>query len=157
MDNSQGHITAKGHIELDSGELQNQGGSIYSQQDIRIDTHNQLLNNQQTQGEYQGILSQGNLTVHAGKLDNTQGSISAKSSQLNITELANRFGILQNRDDLLLHAQRIDNTEGIISGAKKLFWLSVISLHKDGKSRCRRISVECRNSRFYREESYCCG
>ncbi|WP_441293306.1 two-partner secretion domain-containing protein, partial [Rodentibacter ratti] len=67
LNNSQGHITAKGHIELDSGELQNQGGSIYSQQDIRIDTHNQLLNNQQTQGEYQGILSQGNLTIHANK------------------------------------------------------------------------------------------
>ncbi|WP_238327280.1 filamentous hemagglutinin N-terminal domain-containing protein [Rodentibacter pneumotropicus] len=134
LDNSQGHITAKGHIELDSGELQSQGGSIYSQQDIRIDTHNQLLNNQQTQGEYQGILSQGNLTVHAGKLDNTQGSISAKSSQLNITELANRFGILQSRDDLLLHAQRIDNTEGMISGAKKVVLaVSDLFTQKTGK------------------------
>ncbi|OOF51057.1 heme utilization protein, partial [Rodentibacter genomosp. 1] len=120
LNNHQGYITAKGHIELDSGELKNQDGSIYSQQDIRIDTHNQKLNNQQTQGEYQGILSQGNLTIYADKLDNTQGTLSAKSSQLNISELVNRFGILQNRDDLLLHTQRIDNTEGMISGVKNV-------------------------------------
>ncbi|QSZ39924.1 large exoprotein involved in heme utilizationor adhesion [Actinobacillus pleuropneumoniae] len=120
LNNTRGQITAKGKLMVNSGELQNQAGLLYSEQDIKINTHGNTLNNQQIQGKYQGILALGNVTIDSGKLDNTQGVISAKSVQLNSTALTNRLGRLQSNEDLSLTTQHLENSQGIISGAKKV-------------------------------------
>ena len=120
LNNTQGQITAKGKLTVNSGELQNQAGLLYSEQEITINTHGKTLNNQQTQGQNQGILTPGNLTINSGKLENTQGVISAKSVQLNSTALTNRLGRLQGDEDLSLTTQHLENSQGIISGAKNV-------------------------------------
>lgn len=120
LNNTQGQITAKGKLTVNSGELQNQAGLLYGEQEITINTHGKTLNNQQTQGQNQGILTPGNLTINSGKLENTQGVISAKSVQLNSTALTNRLGRLQSNEDLSLTTQHLENSQGIISGAKKV-------------------------------------
>ncbi|MFZ7215871.1 filamentous hemagglutinin N-terminal domain-containing protein, partial [[Pasteurella] aerogenes] len=120
LNNTQGQITAKGKLAVNSGELQNQAGLLHSEQDITINTHGKTLNNQQTQGKYQGILALGNVTIDSGKLDNSQGVISAKSAQLNSATLTNRLGRLQSNEDLSLTTQHLENSQGIISGAKKV-------------------------------------
>ncbi|MDY4478905.1 MAG: filamentous hemagglutinin N-terminal domain-containing protein [[Pasteurella] aerogenes] len=120
LNNTQGQITAKGKLAVNSGELQNQAGLLHSEQDITINTHGNTLNNRQTQGQNQGILTLGNLAVNSGKLENTQGVISAKSAQLNSTALTNRLGRLQSNENLSLTTQHLENSNGVISGAKNV-------------------------------------
>lgn len=120
LNNTQGQITAKGKLGLNSGELQNQAGLLHSEQNITINTLGNTLNNQQTQGKYQGILALGNLTIDSGKLDNTRGVISANSAQLNSSELVNRLGRLQSNENVSLTAQYLKNSNGVLSGAKNV-------------------------------------
>uniref|UniRef100_UPI0028EAC04A two-partner secretion domain-containing protein n=1 Tax=Haemophilus parahaemolyticus TaxID=735 RepID=UPI0028EAC04A len=120
LNNTQGQITAKGKLGLNSGELQNQAGLLHSEQNITINTLGNTLNNQQTQGKYQGILALGNLTIDSGKLDNTRGVISANSAQLNSSELVNRLGRLQSNENVSLTAQYLENSNGVLSGAKNV-------------------------------------
>ena len=120
LNNTQGQITAKGKLGLNSGELQNQAGLLHSEQNITINTHGNTLNNQQTQGKYQGILALGNLTIDSGKLDNTRGVISANSARLNSSELVNRLGRLQSNENVSLTTQYLENSNGVLSGAKNV-------------------------------------
>ncbi|PJG85968.1 hemagglutinin repeat-containing protein [Conservatibacter flavescens] len=122
LDNTQGQITAKGDVLLDTGALDNRAGLIHGQQTIHIDTHAQRLINQQTQGKNQGILANGRLTLRAGEVDNTQGTIVAKSDMVtvNTPRLLNQSGILQSGGDLSLQTQRIENSQGLISGVHRV-------------------------------------
>ncbi|MFA9499550.1 hemagglutinin repeat-containing protein [Mannheimia sp. E30BD] len=120
LNNTQGQITSKGNLGINSGRLQNQAGLLYSEQNITINTDGKTLSNRQTQGQYQGILALGNLTVDSGKLDNTQGVISVNSAQLNSSELINRLGRLQSNENLSLTNQHLENSNGVISGAQNV-------------------------------------
>ncbi|WP_168195808.1 hemagglutinin repeat-containing protein [Nissabacter sp. SGAir0207] len=148
VDNRGGVVAALAALTLNSAALNNaDGGLIQSGGALHLDTHGHALNNARS-GTQGGIISQGDLTVHSGTLDNQQGAIIA-NGQLALTTLgllndnglvaglsgleattgavSNHAGAIQSGGALYWQAagQRIDNQEGLISAANAL---SIIAL-----------------------------
>jgi filamentous hemagglutinin len=136
--NGGGKLVAQQALELNTtGSLSNQGGLVQSGADMQIDTHGQLLDNQNgtlhSLGQLQlssgdlnnqsGTLgAKGDFTLAALKLDNSNGGriIGEKAMTLTSAGLDNRNGQIQAVGNLLLDSAQgiIDNTLGLIrSGA----------------------------------------
>ena len=136
--NGGGKLVAQQALELNTtGSLSNQGGLVQSGADMQIDTHGQLLDNQNgtlhSLGQLQlssgdlnnqgGTLgAKGDFTLAALKLDNSNGGriIGEKAITLTSAGLDNRNGQIQAVGNLLLDSAQgiIDNTLGLIrSGA----------------------------------------
>ncbi len=136
--NGGGKLVAQQALELNTtGSLSNQGGLVQSGADMQIDTHGQLLDNQNgtlhSLGQLQlssgdlnnqgGTLgAKGDFTLAALKLDNSNGGriIGEKAITLTSAGLDNRNGQIQVVGNLLLDSAQgiIDNTLGLIrSGA----------------------------------------
>ncbi|WP_256137933.1 hemagglutinin repeat-containing protein [Serratia quinivorans] len=136
--NGGGKLVAQQALELNTtGSLSNQGGLVQSGADMQIDTHGQLLDNQNgtlhSLGQLQlssgdlnnqgGTLgAKGDFTLAALKLDNSNGGriIGEKAVTLTSAGLDNRNGQIQAVGNLLLDSAQeiIDNTQGLIrSGA----------------------------------------
>ncbi|MFS7193173.1 hemagglutinin repeat-containing protein [Serratia proteamaculans] len=136
--NGGGKLVAQQALELNTtGSLSNQGGLVQSGADMQIDTHGQLLDNQNgtlhslgqlqlSSGDFNnqgGTLgAKGDFTLAALKLDNSNGGriIGEKAMTLTSAGLHNRNGQIQAVGNLLLDSAQgiIDNTLGLIrSGA----------------------------------------
>ncbi|WP_256347815.1 hemagglutinin repeat-containing protein [Serratia proteamaculans] len=136
--NGGGKLVAQQALELNTtSSLSNQGGLVQSGADMQIDTHGQLLDNQNgtlhSLGQLQlssgdlnnqgGTLgAKGDFTLATLKLDNSNGGriIGEKAVTLTSAGLDNRNGQIQAVGNLLLDSAQgiIDNTLGLIrSGA----------------------------------------
>ncbi len=95
LNNNDGQLSAQGHLSLSGRSIQNNdGGLIRSAKDLLIDTHGALLSNQRS-GDTGGIISQGNLSLNTGALENTQGTIiSSRDMTLTTATVDNQQGLL---------------------------------------------------------------
>ncbi|MBT9433100.1 hypothetical protein JZM24_15000 [Candidatus Sodalis endolongispinus] len=126
LDNTAGRIRAAGVARINSREFDNCGGCLQTGRDLHIDTQGQRLIN--AYNSFAGILAGGNLTLHAGQIDNTAGLINASGvSCVTSDALLNTRGRLQSGEYLQLdtHGQRLSNINsvntGILSGGD--LWL----------------------------------
>ncbi|NBI13764.1 filamentous hemagglutinin N-terminal domain-containing protein [[Haemophilus] felis] len=100
LDNTKGHMTAKGNLTLSAGELTNQQGYIQSQQQATIDLGSSALQNQN------GTLStDADLRLTAGTIHNGNGKIAAKQHiNADIANLYQHNGTVKAEQQLNLSA-----------------------------------------------------
>ncbi len=92
VDGTGGQLLAKENIHIDSGEMINDSGLIYSEGDIAIDTHGSRLSNQHTVGKNQGIIAKKDLNLNSGELNNDQGYIGTENYQITSSKVNNDQG-----------------------------------------------------------------
>jgi filamentous hemagglutinin len=125
LDNRSGQMVAAGNLNIDSGWLQNDhAGLIQSAADLRIDTHHEDLSNHAAGA----IISQGQLTLRAGDINNQQGGTLASVQEplsLNAVALFNNGGLIQSGQSLdLTTLGAVVNRDG------GLFSQGALTLHK---------------------------
>ncbi|QGW19196.1 MULTISPECIES: hemagglutinin repeat-containing protein [Leclercia] len=127
-----GQIAARSTLALDSGALNNDEGLIQSGAGMAINTHGSRLSNKYTLATG-GIVSVGELNIHASAIDNQLGAIhaggalnastetldntqgvlvSGDNARLETAGIVNQQGTLVAQRDLSLTAQRLDNDSG---------------------------------------------
>jgi filamentous hemagglutinin len=133
--NLRGTLFSTQALTLNTGALTNHAGLIQSGSALNINTHGQILTNQNS-GNNRGILSQSSITLHTGDIDNQAGTIGAKQAltidaahinnntgnlsteadlSLTSTDLSNRAGrIIATQDQTLTVSQLLDNHTGLI-------------------------------------------
>ena len=110
LDNRNGQLAAQQALSLRGGTLNNSDGGLIQSGDaldIGVDT---LLN--QNSGEKGGLTSQGEMLIHAGRIDNAQGlALSGKALQLTAGSLNNAAGTLVAQDALRLDIAATQNAQ----------------------------------------------
>ncbi len=117
FDNSAGTLQTKGKLDLISGLLTNQGGSIKSAQAMTLNTQGQKFINTNS-GESGGISSDDSVTIQAGEFDNRSGYLSAKNLFLTSTTFLNQRGVISGTENIQLEAQSLTNTGGWLRAEK---------------------------------------
>uniref|UniRef100_UPI0036DC8421 hemagglutinin repeat-containing protein n=1 Tax=Photorhabdus sp. RM322S TaxID=3342825 RepID=UPI0036DC8421 len=118
--NTAGQVIAREKLTLNSGELDNTFGLLQSGNDMIVNTHGQKLTNANSDKE-KGILSQGNLELSTGDINNTAGIISAKGkTTLNAGNVNNTDGQFLSQQMAELTTQALDNTRGQIQSESSL-------------------------------------
>ncbi|EBP8539766.1 filamentous hemagglutinin N-terminal domain-containing protein, partial [Salmonella enterica] len=115
--NERGTVAAGGVLNFLSTGLDNSAGLFQSGRDMSLDIHGGTLNNRVSGTS--GIISLGNLTLQAGKLDNTDGWFSS-NGWLNATasEMDNSRGTFGTQQSLNLSTHNLNNDAGFLhSGA----------------------------------------
>ncbi|MEI9698436.1 hemagglutinin repeat-containing protein [Moellerella wisconsensis] len=142
IDNNQGEIIAAKILSVNSGELDNQQGRAQAGEQLSLNTHGELFNNNDTQ-QSGGVLSGGNLTLNSGKLTNQQGQIQGAGASVLTTQVLNnqqgqiysgtlldintqknnvlnQAGTLASKGILTLKANDINNQQGFLQGKQGL-------------------------------------
>ena len=125
LDNRQGKIGARSDLSVNSRQLQNDAaGLLQSGADMYIDTHGQTLSNTAS-GEQGGLISQGNMHILAGDLNNRQGVTLANGSiDLAANTLFNQGGKLIGLNGIIANSAAVNNQHGVIQSAQRLSWNS---------------------------------
>lgn len=116
LDNTSGELGSNGDLTLETGSLNNQGGSVKTQASLAI-TARDAVNNSQ------GNLLAGNaLTLSVGgELDNQAGTLNGGQLSLTALHLDNaQGGIISQRDLNLTTTQDLDNSGGWIEAGHHL-------------------------------------
>ncbi|HHF2583924.1 TPA: hemagglutinin repeat-containing protein, partial [Haemophilus influenzae] len=133
--------------DVNNEKVGNTGSLIQAQGDLMVNTTN--LNNQNTKGNVQLVLTQGILAgkveVNAQQLDNKQGGIYSVSSQvLNVVnQLDNNQGELFSTGDIRIQGKgaSIKNSQGSIQAAEKLN-IQVNALSGDGDIEANHANIQ---------------
>jgi len=123
LDNRQGQIGAVGDLTLNTQRLQNDnGGLIQSGAALSIDTHGQRLSNTNS-GDSGGLISQGDMLLATGELDNQRGALLA-SGAINLAseQLLNQFGQITGLNGITAQTQSVNNLQGILQSGGVLDW-----------------------------------
>ncbi|MBA0035795.1 hemagglutinin repeat-containing protein [Pantoea sp. BIGb0393] len=123
LDNRQGKIGAVGDLTLNTQRLQNDnGGLIQSGAALSIDTNGQRLSNTNS-GDSGGLISQGDMHLVAGELDNQHGALLA-SGAINLAsgEFLNQFGQITGLGGITAQTQAVNNQQGNIQSGGVLDW-----------------------------------
>ncbi|UZH03016.1 hemagglutinin repeat-containing protein [Pantoea anthophila] len=115
FDNTSGELGNNGDLTLETGSLNNQGGTIKTQAALSV-TARDAVNNSQ------GNLLAGNaLTLSAGgDLDNQAGTLNGGQLSLTAQHLNNAQGEIISQRDLSLTASGLDNSEGKVIALQDL-------------------------------------
>ncbi|MGV8927788.1 MAG: hemagglutinin repeat-containing protein, partial [Ewingella sp.] len=116
LTNPFGLIGTNGGLQLDTGTLDNQGGTLQSQSSLSVMAQHEVNN---SQGK---LLSGGNLSLNVqGALNNQTGEIRGQNLQLTTQGLNNAQGSLVSQERLQLDTrQSIDNQQGLIEAGDAL-------------------------------------
>lgn len=128
LDNTAGELGSNGDLTLETGSLNNQGGTIKTQASLAI-TARDAVNNSQ------GNLLAGNaLTLSAGgDLDNHAGTLNGGQLSLTAQHLNNAQGEITSQRDLSLTANGLDNSEGKVIALQDLSLMTAQGLdNSDG-------------------------
>ncbi|MCP1206361.1 hemagglutinin repeat-containing protein [Pantoea sp. B550] len=128
FDNTSGELGSNGDLTLETGSLNNQGGTIKTQASLAI-TARDAVNNSQ------GNLLAGNvLTLSAGgDLDNHAGTLNGGQLSLTAQHLNNAQGEITSQRDLSLTANGLDNSEGKVIALQDLSLMTAQGLdNSDG-------------------------
>ena len=123
IDNRQGQIGAVGDLRLSTQQLQNDnGGLIQSGAALSIDTHGQRLSNTNS-GDSGGLISQGDMYLVSGELDNQHGALLA-SGNINLAsgQLLNPFGQITGLSGITAQTQSVNNQKGTLQSGGVLDW-----------------------------------
>ncbi|EDV2742330.1 filamentous hemagglutinin N-terminal domain-containing protein [Salmonella enterica subsp. diarizonae] len=161
-DNSNGILGSQsGSLGLQVNGMQNAGGLLQAQRDIRIDTHHLALLNttDEPAPATSRILSGGNITLDTGTLDNSRGLIQSTTDtrintgtaslinrnrtehggilsggRLTLTtgELNNRNGTIVGQTDTQVTAGESDNRDGLLASDAGSLVLKTQGLRNDG-------------------------
>jgi len=128
IENGDGKIIATNDLSLQFDQLGNQAGHIQGQQ-LAL-TGKSLDNTKGTLATSDGgqlsldvnafinqqgnLISDGDLQVHANKLNNDGGTVDGKTLALTLQQVSNRAGVIQG-DELSLSVPELDNAGGIIA------------------------------------------
>ncbi|WP_334223581.1 hemagglutinin repeat-containing protein, partial [Photorhabdus bodei] len=123
--NTAGQVIAQEKLTLNSGELDNTSGLLQSGNDMIVNTHGRKLTNTKNGDEKElkkgTILSNGNLELRTGDINNTAGIISAKGkTTLNASNVDNTDGQLLSQQMAELTTQALNNTRGQIQSESSL-------------------------------------
>ncbi|ANJ67316.1 hypothetical protein A9404_07895 [Halothiobacillus diazotrophicus] len=109
-----GQISASGNISLTSRYLFNMQGRITANKALHIDTREDLHN-------ARGLLAADQqVTVHAQRIDNIQGSIASVHGGTDVTisdTLENSAGVIEAAQGLHILGQEVMNTTGLMAGS----------------------------------------
>jgi filamentous hemagglutinin len=123
LDNRLGQIGVVGDLYLGTQILQNDnGGLIQSGAALRIDTHGQRLSNTNS-GANGGIISQGDMHLATGELDNQHGALLA-SGAINLAsgQVLNPFGQITGLGGITAQTQSVNNQQGTVQSGGILDW-----------------------------------
>ncbi|PHM75459.1 filamentous hemagglutinin N-terminal domain-containing protein [Xenorhabdus cabanillasii] len=120
LNNHDGVIAAEKNLSLRTGALLNRHGLIQSGQDLIIDTHGQLLDNQNS-GQQAGILSRGDMHLNTGEIQNQSGHIGSHG-RLTATgkNVINQQGQILGGKDTALTLADLNNEQGLLQSGGKL-------------------------------------
>ncbi len=115
LDNTRGTVAARGALQVQSGQLTNDGGSLQAGGAMVVDTHGQLLTNRNA-GSTGGILGQSAVTLRTGDLDNSSGFIGAKGDIIATTgRITNtQGGQFSGEQGITLNGTQLDNRGGSV-------------------------------------------
>ena len=120
INNLQGVFAATSQLAIQSGTLNNDGGLLQSGGALSLNTHGAALSNRNN-GDNGGILSQGNLLISSGALDNSSGVlVGGSTSQLSTAALNNQQGQLISQGALTLTSQALNNQAGLVQSGDTL-------------------------------------
>ncbi|WP_336984957.1 hemagglutinin repeat-containing protein [Cedecea sp. USHLN005] len=120
LDNSSGVIASTQSLSLNGSQLNNDTGLLQAVGDLSLDLAGGTFTNRNS-GKNGGVLSQGQLTVQSGALDNSGGFIaSGKDASLTTLALNNTSGTLASDGTLSLINEGINNQQGLIQAGKSL-------------------------------------
>ncbi|MFS7252086.1 hemagglutinin repeat-containing protein [Rahnella rivi] len=120
INNLQGVFAATSQLAIQSGSLNNDGGLLQSGGALSLNTHGAALSNRNS-GDNGGILSQGNLLISSGALDNSSGVlVGGSTSQLSTAALNNQQGQLISQGALTLTSQALNNQAGLVQSGDTL-------------------------------------
>jgi filamentous hemagglutinin len=110
-----GKINASGNVDITANQLDNHSGQITASRLLNASTTHDLLNQQGTLAANQDV------TLNAGALDNTQGTVGSVQGALGVTAssgaLANAGGHMEAAKAATVSAQGLNNAGGAISGS----------------------------------------
>ncbi|SEL90289.1 filamentous hemagglutinin [Roseateles sp. YR242] len=115
LDNARGTVAARGSLDLRSGQLINDAGSLQAVGAMTVDTHGQALINRNS-GASAGILGQDAVTLRTGDLNNSTGFIGAKGD-VNATaaQITNtQGGQISGEGAVALSGSGLDNRGGSV-------------------------------------------
>src|SRR5690606_18023069 len=112
--NQAGHFQGR-QLALAGRSLDNTDGTLATTNggQLNLDIANAVRNQQGT------IVSDGDLLIHSGSLNNDEGVVDGKTLALNLEQLSNRAGIIRG-NELSLVVPELDNEKGFISVAGEL-------------------------------------
>ncbi|KER03276.1 hemagglutinin repeat-containing protein [Photorhabdus temperata] len=121
VDNTGGTMVSQHQqLTLNTGELNNTGGLLKSGTTLSLDTHGQKLTNAQS-GDNHGIRSGSDLTLGAGKIDNTAGVIGSQGEITLISQnLNNTDGKILSQGKASLTTKAVNNQRGLVQSAASL-------------------------------------
>ena len=121
LDNTRGAIVAAGLLDVQSGRLTNDAGTLQAVDVLSIDTHGQTLSNTHS-GATGGILGQSTVTLRTGDLDSTAGVIAAKGAiSANGGQITNvQGGQITGEKTISLTGTGIDNRGGNLQALGKV-------------------------------------
>ena len=112
LDNTRGTVIASHSLDLQTGTLSNDAGILQSGGDMTVNTHGQTLSNSHS-GTDKGILSQTNITLATGALNNQTGYIGANGTiTANSAAISNNTGTITSQASVTLNGSRLDNQTG---------------------------------------------
>ncbi|MGJ8517579.1 hemagglutinin repeat-containing protein [Carnimonas bestiolae] len=118
LNNQQGRIEADQGMTLAANSLNNERGRIASNGPIALKVASGELDNAHTNTDGLGILSGGDITLHADRIDNATGSLSARTLTLDAQAINNREGYLGGDQHVSLSGDTLDNQHGLISAGE---------------------------------------
>ncbi|WP_313656143.1 hemagglutinin repeat-containing protein, partial [Pantoea sp.] len=115
LDNTSGELGSHSDLTLETGSLNNQGGSVKTQASLAIYARDAVNNRQGN------LLAGEALTLSAGgALDNHTGTLNGSQLSLNAQHLNNAQGEIISQRDLGLTAGELDNQQGLIGAVGAL-------------------------------------
>jgi filamentous hemagglutinin len=113
LDNSQGQLVAGGNTDLSAKTFNNSTGQLVTSGQLNATVAQALINQQ-------GLISANEaLTVKAGSLDNSKGSVASAKDTVSLTATQafnNQQGQVSAAKALAVSAGSVDNQQGILSG-----------------------------------------
>ncbi|HEY4468769.1 MAG TPA: hemagglutinin repeat-containing protein [Klebsiella sp.] len=123
LDNRGGQLASLSSLSLfNTGFLNDDGGLLQSAADLLIDTQGGTLSNTHS-GEQGGITSQGNLTLNTAVLDNQHG-VFISNQQLTLTagDVNNQEGQIAALGSISALTQALNNAWGTLQSGQNLQW-----------------------------------
>ncbi len=115
LDNTGGGFLARGDLNVQSGQLNNDAGTLQAAGTLSVDTHGQALVNTNS-GKAGGILGQGIVALRTGALDNQAGFVGAKGALgVEAAQIGNtQGGQISGEGSIQLAATGLDNRGGSV-------------------------------------------
>ncbi|MBG2876651.1 hemagglutinin repeat-containing protein [Proteus alimentorum] len=122
--NYQGRLgSEKSSLTLNTHQIDNRNGVISAQSDLKLDSNKYAIDNSQTL-KSGGIVSQNNITIDSGELNNQNGQLVAKYNaiiNMHQQQIANNNGIISaDNGTISIDSASIKNISGLIFSLKEM-------------------------------------